>query len=118
VIGASGLVGSALIRELKRRDNCEAVGTFWSNPNAGTAKMFLDVNNAAHVDKIISSLAPTIIWLPAYFTNVDYAKQGEDTNIEGMKNVIRSAESAYARLVFYSSSYVFDGNGKLPYRTT
>lgn len=117
VIGASGQVGAALVRELKKSDNWEVVGTFWSNPNTGTAKYFLDVSDKKSVDRMISALSPAVIWLPAYFTNVDYADKARNINVDGMMNVLRSAESTMSRVVFYSSGYVFDGKGKPPYTT-
>lgn len=118
VIGASGQVGASLVRELKKNeDSSDVVGTFWSNPNVGTAKYFLDVTDENHTLRMIRALSPAIVWLPAYFTNVDYADKYESVNVAGMINVIKAADSCGARLVFYSTGYVFDGKGRLPYIT-
>lgn len=117
VIGASGQVGAALVRELLKSDNWRVFGTFWSNPNTGTAKYFLDVTDKVGVDRMINTLRPVVVWLPAYFTNVEYAEKYRTVNVDGMLNVLQAAESVNARVVFYSSGYVFDGESGQPYRT-
>lgn len=116
VIGASGQVGAALVRELKRKD-WDVVGTFYSHPDTGTARHFLDISDRAAVDRFIHRVDPIRVWLPAAFTIVDAAGTADEVNLDGVKNVVDAAEKRGTAVIFYSSGYVFDGKSDRPYTT-
>src|SRR5258708_792789 len=111
VIGASGLVGGFLMKAIAA-DGREAIGTFFVHPSAGLHP--LDTRCAASVASCFDELRPAIVYLPASLTNVDYCQEHPeesfDHNVRGVVNVVREANRRDARVVYFSSDYVFDGN--------
>lgn len=109
VIGASGLVGAALLRELSQLG--EAVGTFHRNPVDGLIP--LNITDTDAVECLIQKLAPQIVVQPASLTNVDYCethpKQAWRINVQGTRNVAAAVARLGAKHTFFSSDYVFDG---------
>lgn len=110
VIGAPGLVGRALVRSLQTR-GAEALGTYRSRPLDGMVP--LDVTDAGGVRSIIQAHRPTVVFLTAALTAVDYCEGHRDEawriNVDGPAVVAKEARSVGAKLVFYSTEYVFDG---------
>ncbi len=110
VIGASGQVGGALLRLLGERGE-PVVGTYRSRPMPGLEP--LDVTDADAVRELVERSRPQIIYLPAALTAVDYCETHPDeawrSNVEAPASVARAAAAARAKLVFYSTEYVFDG---------
>jgi dTDP-4-dehydrorhamnose reductase len=111
VIGASGQVGEHLLHALRER-GLSAVGTYFSHE--APAMEPLDVRNATQVLATVGRLRPDVIYLPASLTNVDWCEQnpreGYAINVLGVHNVLRAAGEVGARLVYFSSDYVFDGH--------
>lgn len=110
IIGASGQVGEHLIHQL-RADGQDVTGTFHAHERAGMHR--LDIQDAAAVEQMLADLQPEVIYLPASLTNVDYCEQHPDVsyqnNVLGIHNVVQAANRANAKVVYFSSDYVFDG---------
>lgn len=106
IVGASGLVGGAL-----RRVFPDAVGTYFRNPAAHLTP--LDITDAAAVETLVARVRPSVILLPAAQPNVDRceteAAESERVNVEGTRHVATAAARHGARLVYFSTDYVFDG---------
>ncbi|MEA2640815.1 MAG: dTDP-4-dehydrorhamnose reductase [Chloroflexota bacterium] len=111
VIGASGLVGGALMREL-RTQGCETVGTALSHPAPGLRS--LDVTDEAAVARCLDAVAPDVVYVPAALTAVDYCETHREEvyalNVEPLRDLGRRCAQQGARLVHYSTDYVFDGD--------
>jgi dTDP-4-dehydrorhamnose reductase len=109
VIGASGLVGEHLANPLGIGDN--PVATYRSNliPSAE----HLDICDAVKVKELLERLQPEIIFLPAALTNVDFCEENRDPsytiNVKGVKNVVDTSNKIEARLIYFSTDYIFDG---------
>ena len=112
VIGASGLVGGALVRVVER-NGIEAVGTYQSRPiNNGTLK--LDVRERDGVHSCLATVKPDVVFLAANTPgDVDYCaahpEEGQALNVAGTRNVAEAAARCGAVLVYYSTDYIFDG---------
>jgi len=110
VIGASGLAGGALMRVL-RGAHIEAAGTYAKSPAAGLEA--LDITDSARVRACVERHRPAAIFLTAALTHVDYCEDHPDEafaiNAEGPRAVAEAARAVGARVVFYSTEYVFDG---------
>ena len=111
VVGASGLVGGAVMRTLERC-GIEAVGTARSEPLDGLVP--LDVTDAAAVARCLEALRPTVIVVAVNAAGgVDYCQEHpEDAyalNVEGTRHLVDAARRHGARVVYYSTDYVFDG---------
>lgn len=109
VIGASGLVGAALLRVLQA-NGVDAVGTARTRVVPGLRA--LDMTRAEEVDALLG-VPYDVVFLPAALTNVDYCEDHPDEAHAVNVTPIRSIASATARsgalLVYYSTDYVFDG---------
>ncbi|MFQ5902793.1 MAG: lipopolysaccharide biosynthesis protein RfbH [Candidatus Binatia bacterium] len=110
VIGASGLVGQALMRVLDN-NQYEVTGTYATHPDDGLIP--LDISDPSQVRDYFRLIQPEIVFLTAALTHVDYCEDHPDEtfriNTEGTKNVAKEAAHCHSRLVFYSTDYIFDG---------
>lgn len=116
IIGARGLVGSALKRQLP-----EAIEGIPVEPKRGTKQVYTDITKYESLFKVFSHHRPDIVYLAASIAHVDKCEEskGTDTvNVSGALTTLRLCESFGAKLVYFSSSYVFDGTQKTPYRET
>lgn len=106
IIGASGLVGGAL-----RTAFPDATGTYFRSPRPDLVP--LDITDAAAVDTLVDRIAPELILLPAAQPNVDRCEtepgESERVNVTGTRHVAEAAARIRARLVYFSTDYVFDG---------
>lgn len=88
-----------------------AVGTYANRP--GAEMRHLDITEASQVAACIAELRPRAIYLTAALTHVDFCEDHEEAarriNICGPRIVAEEARRAGAKLVFYSTEYIFDG---------
>ena len=116
IIGASGQVGEHLVYAAADA-GFEAIGTFYSYPVLGMQR--LDIRSRTEAQSLIAKVRPAFVYLPAALSNVDYCELHPEevylTNVVGVRNVVQLANSAEAKLVYFSSDYVFDGRDG-PYR--
>jgi dTDP-4-dehydrorhamnose reductase len=107
ILGATGLLGKALIREWKED---EVIG-FGSKD--------VDVRDAAHVRKVIEQTHPEWIVNAAAYTDVDGCESNQElafaVNYRGAVNVAQVAKASGSQLLFLSTDYVFDGLSTTPY---
>ncbi len=107
VFGASGLLGQALVQELKGEQL-----TALSSKDA-------DLRDRPRIEAVLRESRPEWIILAAAYTDVDGCESNRDlafaVNCEGAVNVALAARQSGSRLIFLSTDYVFDGQGTLPY---
>jgi len=107
ILGASGLLGQALMREWK---GDEVVGLSVED---------VDIRDAASVRGILEKERPACIVLAAAYTDVDGCEGNPElafaVNRDGAVHVARAADDIGANLLFLSSDYVFDGKKDAPY---
>jgi dTDP-4-dehydrorhamnose reductase len=109
VLGASGLLGKALVRE-------------WQNDEVvGFSSADIDIRDADRVGDLISKIRSDWVVLAAAYTDVDGCETNPElafaVNRKGAVNVARAAQASDSRLLFLSSDYVFDGTERSPYET-
>jgi CDP-6-deoxy-D-xylo-4-hexulose-3-dehydrase len=111
VIGATGQIGGALMTALER-GGFAAVGTYFSQPRPGLVP--LDISDAAAVAACVGRVRPSVVFV-AHNTagGVDWCEAhpdlAVDAHVEGTRRVLAAAAAARARVVFYSTDYIFDG---------
>ncbi|MFH1360962.1 MAG: dTDP-4-dehydrorhamnose reductase [Candidatus Omnitrophota bacterium] len=108
VIGARGLLGEALCREL-----------------SGTGELIaprmdeLDITDRDQTKAFCRAKKPEIIILSAAYTDVDGCEKNPDqayrVNVEGTRHVVEIAREINAVLIFISTDYVFNGETHRPY---
>lgn len=109
ILGASGLLGKALMRE-------------WTEDEiAGLGSRDVDIRDVDRVRELLERKRPEWIVLAAAYTNVDECESHPDLafslNRDGAVNVAKAAKQTGAKLLFLSSDYVFDGKKTSPYET-
>lgn len=117
VIGGTGLVGNALVRAWTARGAEVVAATFHCHETPHFRQ--LDMQDEGVVRAVLEDLRPSVVAVPAANPNVDYCEQHpEETrgvNVRGTLNVLRACRDSGARMIFFSSDYVFDGEKGEPY---
>src|SRR5579864_9344868 len=107
ILGATGLLGQALMRE-------------WSGDQvAGLSSRDVDIRDAEGIRDRLQQHRPDWIVVAAAYTDVDGCESNQDRafsiNRDGPVNVAKAAKEIGTKLVFLSSDYVFDGKKITPY---
>ncbi|MCX5797448.1 MAG: SDR family oxidoreductase [Elusimicrobia bacterium] len=111
VIGASGQLGAALLAQLESR-GIPAEGTHCSRPKPGSTA--LDIRDPGAVRRRLEALAPDLIFLTQNTPGgvdfcEDHPEQAAAVIVGGTRAVLEAAAPRRAKVVFFSSDYVFDG---------
>jgi len=111
VIGASGLTGGALVRALER-DGAAVTAAYHSRPVPGG--IALDVRDEAAVEGALAAAQPDVVfWTVVAPGGVDGCEADPGAagrlEVDGIGHVARAAAARGARVVYFSSDYVFDG---------
>ena len=108
VLGAGGQLGSELARLL--------------GPGSGVARHEVSVTDRDAVDRLLSDRQPAIVYNCAAYNAVDLAETERDVayavNATGAENVALACARHGARLVHFSTNFVFDGTLDRPYAET
>ncbi len=103
ITGASGFVGSRVVAR-------------WRNEYAVLAPSHaeLDITDRESVDGYFLQHTPDVVVHLAALSNTGYCEQNPDdsylVNVEGAANIARAAALCRARLIFFSSDQVYNGN--------
>ena len=110
VTGASGQLGSALLREASK-EGTTAIGAYNRRPLQSGVQM--DIAQRGQVRATVKEVAPDYVIHAAAFTDVDACeaepKRAWDVNALGTKHVIDASGECGAPVVYVSTDYVFDG---------
>jgi dTDP-4-dehydrorhamnose reductase len=116
VIGGSGLLGQHLVGEAKAR-GLPVRATYSGEAIPGGLRM--DLADLVRVIETLRRLRPNIVLLAAAMTDVDGCETNRDyaavVNAEAPGEIAKACASLRARLVHFSTDYVFDGSVKVPY---
>lgn len=110
IIGAAGLIGSALCEILSRRGY-----TIWGIDKEllRSNLIFADITKRETLENLFLKIDPDVIMLTAALSYVDYCEQYPEeskiVNIQGLKNVLNYINTDKKKIVFFSSDYIFDG---------
>ena len=107
--GKDGQVGFELVRALAPLGEVVAVG-----------RADCDLGDAAAVRELVRCIAPDVIVNPAAWTAVDRAESESESafaiNATAPRVLGEEAAQLDALVVHYSTDYVFDGSGQVPYK--
>lgn len=112
VTGVYGQLGYDVVNELRKR-GYTAIGT-----DSDT----MDITDAATVDSVMTAANPDAVIHCAAWTAVDMAE--DDDNVElvravnagGTQNIASVCKKLGCKMVYISTDYVFDGQGKEPWQ--
>jgi dTDP-4-dehydrorhamnose reductase len=109
IVGASGLVGSHLLRSGLR----SGAGVGGTSRHAGAGLLSLDVTDTATLGALLRAQRPRVVFLGAAFANVDGCERdpagSAAVNVDAARHVARLCAELDALMVFYSTDYIFDG---------
>lgn len=109
IIGASGLVGGRLYKDLKQTH--QVIGTYNNFPLPGLTR--LDITNKNEIEQLVKEAKPDWILHPAAYADVDGCEKNPDLcykiNWQGVKNVVDCAKQNECAFLFFSTDYIFDG---------
>ncbi|RAK12621.1 dTDP-4-dehydrorhamnose reductase [Halanaerobium saccharolyticum] len=112
VTGGDGQLGYDLVKKLNELD----IG------HIGVDKEDFDLTNEKETKDFILNYNPDIIVHCAAYTDVDQAEIEKElcyqVNVEGTKHLAEAAKVLDAKMLYISTDYVFDGQGKKPFEVT
>lgn len=127
VTGVAGQLGHDVMNELKKR-GVEGIGSdlaeSYKGADDGTAVttmpyVSLDITDTEKVRKVIMDAGVDAVIHCAAWTAVDKAEECEDLvrkiNAFGTENIAKVCEEMDIPMMYFSTDYVFDGNGTRPW---
>src|SRR5581483_7152559 len=109
VFGAAGQLGVELVRALRERG-------FHVH---GFERVTADISDAARVEAVICETEPSVVINAAAYNQVDIAETEPQAafvaNALAVRNLAMACRQNDARLVHFSTDYVFDGTAGRPY---
>src|SRR5438477_11409015 len=112
VFGSSGQLGIELCAELRRRGYTVR----------GFERAALDISNSEKVERAVAEFEPFAVFNAAAYNQVDIAEReplaAYEANAVGVMNLAVACRQNDARLVHFSTDYVFDGQLGRPYVET
>jgi dTDP-4-dehydrorhamnose reductase len=109
VLGGAGQLGVELMRELDARGYKASCVT----------REQLDISDAGAVERKLAALDPSTVYNAAAYNQVDVAENepqaAYQVNALAVRNIALACRQIDARLVHYSTDYVFDGRAGRPY---
>jgi len=107
LIGANGMLGKDIVQEWQDDELIPATSRD------------ADIRNYEQVERLITASRPEWIVLAAAYTDVDGSERDPEAafavNGKGTENVAGVAQKYGAKVLYISTDYVFDGQGKRPY---
>jgi dTDP-4-dehydrorhamnose reductase len=112
VFGSSGQLGVELCAELSRR----------GYEVRGFERSALDISNGERVERALAEFDPWAVFNAAAYNQVDVAEREPlaawEANALGVRNIALACRQNDARLIHFSTDYVFDGKLGRPYVET
>jgi dTDP-4-dehydrorhamnose reductase len=110
IVGASGFIGNYLFKSFAN-GGWITKGSYYQYFEDGLSK--IDITNKAEIARALVKELPEVVCLPAANPNVEYCQEHpeetEKVNVEGAMNVALICKEIGAKLVYFSSDYIFDG---------
>lgn len=119
VLGGNGQVGFELVRALSPLGDVQITTRDGRLPG-GAPCIALDMTNVAATQELVERLAPQIVVNASAYTAVDRAEDDAEAaflvNADSTAALARACVACDARLVHYSTDYVFSGEAERPWR--
>jgi len=115
IIGGTGVIGYKIVQYLLKENN-NVEFTYLNNKQSTKNSHFLDIQNSLMTKNLIKKISPDIVIHCSALSNVDLCEteksMAKSINILGTKNVIEGCKEANSKIVYVSTSFVFDGKQK------
>ena len=115
IIGGTGVIGHKIVQDLLLKKE-DVVFTFLNNTQFFENSYLLDIRDSIKTKNLIKKIEPDIVIHCAAISNIDLCETNkelaESINILGTKNIVEGCIEVNAKIVFVSTSFVFDGKKK------
>jgi len=116
IIGGSGRIGSKLIDYFSEK-NVETKYTFCNNEISLPKGFHLDITKKRNTIDLITKINPNVVIHTASLVDADLCETNHSLadliNVKGTENVIEGCKITNSKLVYISTSFVFDGTKDL-----
>ena len=113
VIGGSGVIGFQILQKFSKV-GYDVYCTYNKNKFSYSNAYYADIRDKNSISNLIKKVNPDIVIHTTSITNVDLCetdnKQAKLVNVEGTSNIIEGCKSINCKLVYVSTSFVFNGN--------
>ena len=111
VVGSNGQLGKELVEACS--SHAKTISLFTADSKT------LDIGDREAVETLVRDLSPDIIFNAAAMTKVDLCEDlpaaAFRVNALGVRNLVQVASKMDAKVVHFSTDYVFDGTSNVPY---
>ncbi len=111
ITGSRGQLGRDLVSILSQEYDVTGIGL-----------KDADICDREAISSVVERVRPDVVLHTAALTDVDGCESEQEramaVNAEGTRNVALACKSVSARMIYYSTDYVFDGSGDKPYAET
>lgn len=130
VTGVAGQLGHDVMNELHKR-GYEGIGSDLAPEYAGIQDgsavtsmpyVSMDITDKAAVERILTEIAPDVVVHCAAWTAVDLAEDDDKVekvraiNAGGTENIALVCKKLDCKMMYFSTDYVFDGQGREPWK--
>jgi len=113
IVGGSSFIGSNFVNIFSKR-KYEIKYSYFNNSTTFKNGFQLDVNNKETIKKFFKNNKSDVVIISTALTNVDLCetnpKLAELINVKGTQNVIDACKNLDIKIIYISTSAVFDGN--------
>jgi len=113
VIGGSGMIGSKVVDHFLKTNN-EVEFTYFTHDVPFRTGYHLDITQKDDTVKLITKINPDIVIHSSALVNVDLCETNnslaDSINVNGTANIIEGCKVVKDKLIYISTSFVFDGS--------
>ena len=110
IIGSNGQLGTDLVKTFSEKHDVVSL-----------THEQIEITNFNNCQKVLASIKPDLLITTAAMHQVEKCEEDPElsfrVNALGTRNLALAAQSTGSQFVFFSTDYVFDGNGTEPYTT-
>ncbi len=115
IIGGSGVIGHKIVQHILKKDDIVEF-TFMNNKQSVKNGYQLDIQDKIKTKNLIKKISPDIVINCSAITNIDLCETqkelAESINVLGTENIIEGCKEVNSKLIYISTSFVFDGKNK------
>ena len=115
IIGGTGVIGYKILQHIRKEDSSVKF-TFLNNKQILKNSHFLNIENLIETKNLIKKISPDIVIHCSALSNIDFCennkKKAELINVLGTKNIVEGCKESNSKIVYISTSFVFDGKKK------
>ena len=113
VIGGSGIIGSKIVKKLLENNN-DVSYTYYENKMDVGIGYKIDIRKKDETENFISKINTDLVIHTSALTNIDVCETNKELadsiNVEGTKNVVSGCKKNNSKIVYISTSFVFNGD--------